>query len=449
MVKQKPIVWGTALLFLILTFVFGNYIEQSNFSLPLYFSWFGLYLFIVFRQAENNNIFFFLFVAGLARVILIPAFPLLSDDIYRFIWDGRLILNGENPFHFLPTEILNKQLDFQGLNEKLLLQLNSPNYYTIYPPLCQAIFGLTEFTAGNSIQLSSFILKTIMVGFEIGTLYFLYHILLRLQLPVKASLLYALNPLIIIEISGNLHFEGAMIFFLSVSIFFMLKKKWIGSAFFFALSVASKLLPLMFLPLILKHYGWEKGIKYCLLVGLFSLLLFIPLLNQIFVQNFSNSLDLYFQKFEFNASIYYIGRWIGELSKGYNIIQELGPALGIISFLSILLLAFWKKLSSHSDLLVGMLFSFCIYLFLGTTIHPWYLSVPIFLSCFTNFRFVIFWSALIMLTYLNYCSEVYSENLGMVTLEYFLVFGILIWELRKGIGKNRKIELANRKPISH
>ena len=72
-------------------------------------------------------------------------------------------------------------------------------------------------------------------------------------------------------------------------------------------------------------------------------MVFSPLLNLSFVENFSDSLNLYFQKFEFNAGVYYVLRWIGFQYKGYNLIQVIGPLLALCTFLGIVALAFKEK----------------------------------------------------------------------------------------------------------
>jgi len=440
MFKQNLNNWIAALTFIILTIVIGYTVEQTSFNFSLYGCWFAIYLWLIYGERSKSEVLFLILVGVVARLVLLPAFPLLSDDIYRFIWDGRLITQGQNPFNYLPTYWMESNGSELGLNKNLFDSLNSPEYFTIYPPICQSIFAISQWMAGTSIFGAAVVFKTFLIGFELGSLYFIYKILNFLKLPIKNILFYALNPLIIIEISGNLHFEGAMIFFFTLSIWLMLSKKWITSAIAFSLSVASKLLPLMFLPFILNYYGWKKGLKYCTLVGICSILYFLPLLSTTFIQNFSTSLDLYFQKFEFNASIYYIGRAIGEWKKGYNIIATLGPALGITTLMGIIGLAVMKKVTTVPSLLQGFLLAFTIYLFLGTTIHPWYLSIPILLSCFTKFRFPLLWSGLIMFTYFNYSETHYQEQLWLVGIEYVIVYTIFIYEIIRII-KGRSAQL--------
>ncbi len=96
--------------------------------------------FIVYKFFSATH-FKFLVIAGvLFRVLLLFSVPNLSDDVYRFIWDGRLSANGINPFSHLPTEIM-QMLPVTGITEELFAQLNSQGHYTIYPPVMQGFFG--------------------------------------------------------------------------------------------------------------------------------------------------------------------------------------------------------------------------------------------------------------------------------------------------------------------
>ncbi|MEL6721147.1 MAG: mannosyltransferase, partial [Bacteroidota bacterium] len=208
-------------------------------------------------------------------------------------------------------------------------------------------------------------------------------------------------------------------------------KKVIYSALSFALSIASKLLPLMFLPLLIKRLGWQKSLLYFSIVGSTVLLLFLPLISGAFLQNFGNSLDLYFRKFEFNASIYYLIRWIGFQIKGFNLIAKIGPALALGTLIGISALSLYERKPKIDRLPLMMLFAICIYLSFTTTVHPWYVSLPLVLCCFTNFRFPVLWSGLIFLTYINYSYTSYQENLWVVGLEYVLVWVFFIFELKQ------------------
>ncbi len=402
--------------------------DQFHLILPGIIGSFISYLYLIVHVGERD-VLRLIILAIIARIIIIPAFPNLSDDIYRFIWDGRLWHDGIHPFLHLPTDIVGHG---EALNNELFSNLNSKEYYSIYPPIPQLLFWLSTVFMSNDLMSEVFIIKTIHVLFDVGSIYFLYRLLSILKMDHSKTLWYAMNPLIVIELINNLHHEGLVIFFILVFLFFIQKKNLSIAAISFAGAIASKILPGLFLPATFFYLDNKERWKFLGITVLASCLIFIPFLSSPGVfQNLMNSADLYFRKFEFNASIYYFFRWLGYLIYEYNIIHSLGPVLSGISMILIIGSAFLckGKMDSTRSLIHLLLFSFTAYLVFATTIHPWYVTILIPLSLFTNFKFPIIWSFLIMLTYINYSYEPYRENFWIVGLEYLIVGGILILEI--------------------
>ena len=76
-----------------------------------------------------------------------------------------------------------------------------------------------------------------------------------------------------------------------------------------------------------------------------------------------------------------------------------------------------------------MLFAVSFYLFLSTTVHPWYIATPLLLSVFTKYKFPLVWSFMVMLSYSAYGKNGFDEKLWLVAFEYILVIGFSVWEL--------------------
>ncbi|GHB53020.1 glycosyltransferase 87 family protein [Persicitalea jodogahamensis] len=376
----------------------------------------------------------FKFLIGAAvvfRLFGMLHFPNLSDDVYRFIWDGRLLAHGYNPFLYLPSEILTTAIAFQaGLTEALFQKLNSPDYYTVYPPLLQGWFAAAT-TLGETEWATVFWLRLPIFLGELATLWLLYQLLNILgkdqTQAQRGVLLYALNPLAIVELVGNLHYEGLTICFLLAGLYFYLKQKQTSSATSLALAAGVKLLPLIFIPALLNKKDWEKSLKYVLTAGVVFLLPFLFFFNLTIIENISTSLDLYFRRFEFNASLYYLLRGIGTFVMGYNPIATIGPLLALVSISLILFFSWSKKLKL--SLPERWLFALTTYLLCATTVHPWYIVPLLALSVLSRFRFPIAWSALLPLTYVAYGQSGFQENLWVVAVEYLVVLGWLGWEL--------------------
>ncbi|OAV43179.1 glycosyltransferase 87 family protein [Lewinella sp. 4G2] len=385
------------------------------------------------KYAEEKTLRLAIILGIGLRLALVFAFPLLSDDVYRFIWDGLLINDGQNPFAKIPAFYLEAGNEVPGLTPELYGKLNSPEYFTIYPPVAQAIFTLATWISPGSHYWAAVVMKLFLFACELGSLWVL-HRLFRTTFsgfPITNLLFYWLNPLIIIEITGNLHFEGAMVFFLLLALYCLTQRRWVRAGLAMAASVASKLLPLLLLPYLIRRLWGRPFWVFSIVFGAALLLLFAPLLAAGFLDGFGSSLDLYFRKFEFNASIYYLAREIGYGVVGWNLISTIGPALAKFAAVAILVLALLDGRSSWKDLPVGWLWAFTIYLLCATTVHPWYLSVPIALCCFTRWRFPLVWSFLITFTYVSYTTVPYRELLWVVAVEYVLVLGFLIWERKR------------------
>jgi len=370
------------------------------------------YFLIIKHPYDKRGFVLLLALAILVRIIAVFAFPSLSDDIYRFVWDGRLAIAGHHPFEHLPSYYLEAGNEVAGITQSLFDQLNSQDYYTIYPTISQTVFALAAWIAPDSIYGFSLVLKGSLAAMDIASIYLLYRILQLLDLDETKVKWYALNPLVIVEISGNAHFEGAMIFFMLLAIFLLIKKKML-SALALSLSVLSKLIPLIFLPLLFAVVDWKNAIKYCVFTGLSIIVIFFSLkpfgLSGITMDTISHLSEI----------------------KGWNIIADAGPILGLIVFVSIWILTWFNRNSSIKDLPRLMLWSLVIYFVFATTVHPWYLTTLVGLAAICRYRFVLLWSALITLTYVNYSFEPFSESLWIVAMEYLLVLGMLIFEIKK------------------
>lgn len=405
----------------------------------------GLF-FISFKliQLEKSNFWFLAGVAVLFRLVFIAATPNLSQDFYRFIWDGQLILDGINPYLSVPNDFspalsLRQQNLIEGMGS-----LSAGNF-TSYPPVNQLLFAISTFLGGKGILGSVIAMRVFIILADLGTLYFGRKLLLKLNLPGHQIFWFILNPFIIIELTGNLHFEGVMLFFLTWSIYLLHQKKWIWSAILLGISVSIKLLPLLFLPLLLNYFiknrgnensdipglNFKKLLGYYLMVGLIVLASFLPFFSSEFISNFSASIALWFQKFEFNASVYYVIRWIGFQLKGYNIIASAGKILPLLVILILSGLAFFRRNYSIQKLIETMLMGVSAYFFLATTVHPWYIATPLLLSVFTKFRFALVWSFLVMLSYSAYTKNGFQENYWLIAVEYILVIGIFLLEIFK------------------
>lgn len=447
--------YNTPLLLVITSALFYTFfaydLQRTDYTklVALYLALFFLFFKIVHLFKTNTKALTY-FAFGF-RAILILAIPNLSQDFYRFIWDGRMILQGFNPYLYNVASFINNGIFPISQAQELYngMGVLNASHFTNYPPINQLCFVIAGLLAGKSILGSVMVMRLLIIASDFGTLHFGSKLLEKLNLRSNHIFWYILNPFIIIELTGNLHFEGVMVFFLIWSLYLLQIGKWQWAGFVLALSIATKLIPLIFLPLFLQWF-WRQNpyektkkwiptlsviaklIGFYAIVGITTLLLFMPFYSSEFINNYSNTVALWFQKFEFNGSLYYIAREIGYRFRGYNEIAIIGKAIPIIVFVFVLCITFFRKNKTTTQLITAMLIALTFYYFTATTVHPWYIATVLILSVFTKYKFPLVWSCVMIVSYLAYINinrADKSENLWIIAFEYVIIYSVFIWEV--------------------
>ncbi|MDG1261577.1 MAG: hypothetical protein P8O05_07435, partial [Flavobacteriales bacterium] len=194
-----------------LGYLFMGYgVDRSNFWEVSFGYLFLFVAMIMFYRNRKELSWRDLFLtAMLFRAVFLFSEPRLSDDYYRFIWDGRITAYGENPYLVYPeTYVLSDEAAALGLTDALYEGMNSKKYYTVYPPLNQAMFAFCS-RMGRGDPTSELFFYHLLIFFsELLFLSIMGKLLRRFSIPHTAAIWYALNPLVIVELCGNLHFEG-------------------------------------------------------------------------------------------------------------------------------------------------------------------------------------------------------------------------------------------------
>ncbi len=426
----------------------------------------GLWLIFLIQWADREISVKRMIVIGMVfRAIYLLVFPELSDDVFRYIWDGMLTNEGISPYSMLPSEWANAGLSQEFGN--MLHQLNSPDYYSIYPPVLQSVFAFSVWLGNGQLLSSIIVLRVLVLLAELGSMVIIWKLLKAWKMSKRNLMFYALNPLVVIEFAGNLHGEVFMVFFLLLSLWFLISPNpskrgalrsqqalqgisnqgnpnssslWgeVRSGVFFGLSVGTKLLPIMFLPFYIKRLGWLKTAIYGTVAILIVAVLYVPFWTPDLFQNTLSSLKLYFANFEFNASIYYVIREIGFWYKGYNIIGLTAVWLPRVVAVSILLIALLNKDKEVPGLPKLMLFAWFLYYAFATTVNPWYVAVLAAFLPFTKYRFALLWLMLVPLSYHAFGNEPFRENMWLIALEYMPVYAWLLFELNVFVPLERK-----------
>ena len=446
-----------ALTSVVLYFVFAYNLVRTDYIklLTLYTALF--YLFYKMVQTFKHHTQALGYLAFAFRAVFIWAIPNLSQDFYRFIWDGRMLLEGYNPYLHTPESLIRNHLAPIAQANELYRGMGTLNagHFTNYPPINQLCFAIAALFSGKSILGSVIVMRLLIIAADLGSLHFGKKLLKELNMPSYYIFWYILNPFIIIELTGNLHFEGIMIFFLVWSLYLLHKGKWQWAALALAFSISTKLIPLMLLPLFfqwfvcpiqnelnpssfsIKNAGLfsfklTRLFSFYGITGIATIISFAPFYSFDFLHNYTQTVALWFKNFEFNASFYYLAREIGYALSGYNQIAVIGKGIMLLVVLFVLFLTFFKNNRTIATLISSMLLSLSFYYFTATTVHPWYVATLLILSVFTNYKFPLVWSFVIILSYLSYVninSADKSENLWIISLEYILVYAMFIWEV--------------------
>ncbi len=384
-------------------------------------------------QFEKWNYRFLVGAGILFRLVFLLAVPNLSPDYYRFIWDGSLLAQGFNPYLFTPGQWMEGAGPAFPLAEQLYqgMESLSASNYSNYPPVNQYFFALAQILGGGTLLGSIIALRATVILADLGILYIGRRLLRQLNKPPHMIFWYFLNPMVIVELTGNLHFEGVMLFFFVLAMYLVLQGRWALGAIPFALSIGVKLMPLMLLPLLLPVLGWKRSAVFFGIVGGVLLACLSPLYFPEFGPHYLQTLRLWFSNFEFNAGLYSLAErlavWKG--AKPWQFIAEYGRFVPWVTAILCLGLSLHPKMRQGRHWFSGALAVMALYYLIAAVVHPWYLTFPLLLSLFTRWRFPLVWSALVLVSYTAYSGPRVEEKTAWLLFEYFAVYGFMIYEI--------------------
>jgi alpha-1,6-mannosyltransferase len=143
-------------------------------------------------------------VALALRVVLVWQAPVLSDDVYRYVWDGKVQAAGINPYRFIPEDPRLASLRDAEVFPYINRRAYAP---TIYPPGAQIAFLLAHFIGGETVLG----IKLAMVGCDLATVGMLVVLLRRLGEDARRVVVYAWHPLVCWEVAQSGHIDAAAI----------------------------------------------------------------------------------------------------------------------------------------------------------------------------------------------------------------------------------------------
>jgi len=293
------------------------------------------------------------------RLLYAPLLPVLSDDMYRYVWDGWIQGEGINPYRYAPNDPALAAFQDSALYEKL----NSASYYSVYPPLSQLVFTLGGMLHEVDWRISYFAIKGAFLAAETMGLW-----LLASMVRARMLLLYAWNPVVLIEVAGQGHTEALLIPLLVGAVWAVRQRRGRLASLAVAGATLVKLYPVVLGPLLVRRFGWRAVWPGAVLAAAAS----APYAAPYVIPHIHASVELYFHLFEFNAGPYYLVKEAFWRATDADWSKVIGPWFQGF-FLALLPVAYgldvWNRWSFRRSALVLL----GLFFVLSTTVHPWYL----------------------------------------------------------------------------
>jgi hypothetical protein len=362
-------------------------------------------------ERATHLVVIILFAGTLFRVCLVPTEPsVLSKDMYRYIWDGRVQQSGINPYLFPPAAQELKNLQ----DNRIYPNINRKNHPTIYPAGAQLFFRLVFAIVGDSV----YGYKGFQVVIDILSMLLLVALLKVWGFGPARVIVYAWNPLVIFEIAYSGHLEGVVVFLMVAAFYLTSINKKIPGYILLAICSGIKLYPALLLPAMIRRKDRIKGILTFIITFSALYLPFVSAGNRIagFLSTYLNNP---YESFNWGLK---------------NLIMRLFPGLDysllshlfILALMAVGLVIFIKEkhgvqMIRYAYILVGFLI-----VLMPASLHPWYVILIIpFLTFFPSLAWLIF-SATVTLSYLKYATDMGVMPTWVLFTEYLVLFALLI-----------------------
>ena len=329
---------------------------------------------------------FVLAAAVLFRITVWPLYPALSDDPYRYRWEGRMQALGGDPYQARPIDAR-----WNSVRDAAFPNVGSKDFKSAYGPMVEQSERITylilqRFTLNPFVQVFWFKLPAAL--FDLGIVSVLVLLLRQYRMPLNLVLIYAWSPLPLMEFWGTGHNDAMAIFFVTFALLMAARNRWLWSFASLSLAVAAKIWPILLFPAFILSPGSGKPRWYQWLIlfpvfGLFAL----PYLGNVtenaqfltgFVGGWRNNDSL------FGAILWY---------SGGDLYQAKYTASGLIAVILFGIALFVGSLEKAA------LWSITAVLLISANCHPWYLTWFAPLLVFYPETPLFLWCALMPLSY--------------------------------------------------
>jgi len=239
----------------------------------LFFSAFILYGVACFMvlgaegDVDRWVLFGILVVAILMQAPLVFMHPTLSDDMFRYVWDGRVQAQGISPYLYPPEA---PELAFLR-DDAVYPFINRKPFVTIYPPAAQVGFALLWRIWPDNVHW----FQTAMAFGGVLAGIFLLGLLRDLSLSPLRALIYLWSPLLVYETAHSGHVDGLLLPFLVGAWWARVRERDGLTGFLLGVATCVKLYPALLLPFLWRprhpQGRWRMPLAFVLTVALLYL----------------------------------------------------------------------------------------------------------------------------------------------------------------------------------
>jgi len=348
------------------------------------------------------------------RIIFITIDPIGSDDYYRYLWDGKVSVNGINPYKYSPD---SPELDYLH-SDNLPDKVSYPNIKTIYFPVSQWLFKVSYLVSREN----PIALKLILLLFDILILISLYYLLNHFKIDTKFLLIYLALPLINFQffIDAHIDLAGAALLLFSLTFYFYNKK--ILSYILLGLSLSVKPTGLLLLPFYFQNENAIKEkLKSFIIPTIVFVITFLPYLS---TGTPLGTLINYSVNWTFNGLIY----------NTLKLFMSNNAAIRICSgvlFILVYIYMYFIKI----DLIRKIYLSLFLLIIFSPIVHPWYLIWFAVLLPFVKSYSGIYFVSVVSVTFLTVITfqttGIWKESTAVLMIEYIPTIAIFLYEILK------------------
>lgn len=374
---------------------------------------FGTYFYLRKSKStgsKRRELYLIISFSILFRITLIPTELSTSEDVYRYLWEGKVVAHGLNPFEHPPESPKLTHLHSKELPSEVAFK----NMTAIYPPAAQYVFAISYILFGESITG----MKIIYLIAEVLTVLFIVLLLRHKNIDERFVILYAWLPLPVMEYFINAHIDPVGIMFFVLFVLLFLKDKYYFSAAAFSLAVLTKMYPVVFIPLVYRKLGWKKSFYFTFICIITAFLFYIPFIPD--ERGISEALFKYVSHWSFNGSVFKIFYFFLQHNQQARLISY------ILFGLTILYITY-----RNNEFLKSIYLIWIAYIIFTPTLYPWYLGWIAAINPVFSFASVN--SLLLTIGVSNFTplSDKWTEYWWTLLIQYVPFYCLLIYDYLK------------------